>query len=212
MKTNIIDTSYFDGPLILPALSDAGSRAALEGMIDFYQSHYLIGVLGYTLGNLFIQALQLESTSAPGGFTGGFDSGFENGNTAVDRARFSFIRDGITYPYEGSKIRWNGLKNTQKKSPLANFVYYQIKEQEITQSSQSGEVKSKNEAANRASPRYKMIRAYNEMVEENRILFGMVSTLHLPLTAGGPPEMVFPELMPNECNPSLFIKINEFGI
>lgn len=54
-----------------------------------------------------------------------------------------------------------------KESPIANYVYYWWKRNEVTDSVGIGEVKPQAENASPASAVHKMVRAWNEMVDWN---------------------------------------------
>jgi hypothetical protein len=77
---------------------------------------------------------------------------------------------GDTYFYKSATLALNTTTGAVKKSLIANYVYYQWQKDQYTQTVGLGEVATKAENAQVVTPEYKMIRAYNEMVERIREL------------------------------------------
>lgn len=70
-----------------------------------------------------------------------------------------------TYFYKSATLAINTTTGTSKQSPIANYVYYWYMRNNHSQTAAMGEVKSKNENADKHSPANKMSRAWNEMAE-----------------------------------------------
>lgn len=78
------------------------------------------------------------------------------------------IRDGLEYTNRaGILSKWRGLKftdGTAKKSLIANYIYWHWMDNEQTITTGTGEKKAKNQNADHATPAYKMVSAWNQMV------------------------------------------------
>lgn len=77
---------------------------------------------------------------------------------------------GDTYFYKATTLSLNTTTGAVKKSFIANYIYYQWMKDQYTQTVGLGEVATKAENAQVVTPQYKMIRAYNEMVDRLREL------------------------------------------
>jgi hypothetical protein len=67
------------------------------------------------------------------------------------------------YTYKSATLAINTSAGTNKKSLIANYVYYWYQRNSWTHTATTGEVKPANENASIASPALKMVRAWNEM-------------------------------------------------
>lgn len=67
------------------------------------------------------------------------------------------------YTYKSATLAINTSTGTDKKSLIANYVYYWYIRNNHTQTVTTGEVKAANENSTMASPALKMVRAWNEM-------------------------------------------------
>jgi hypothetical protein len=67
------------------------------------------------------------------------------------------------YTYKSATLAINTSTGTNKKSLIANYVYYWYQRNNHTQTATTSEVKPANENATVASPAVKMVRAWNEM-------------------------------------------------
>lgn len=68
-----------------------------------------------------------------------------------------------TYFYKSATLAINTSTGVNKKSPIANYIYYWYIRNNHSQTATMGEVKTKNENADNYSPATKMVRAWNEM-------------------------------------------------
>jgi hypothetical protein len=69
------------------------------------------------------------------------------------------------YTYKSATLAINTSTGTNKKSLIANYVFYWYQRNNHTQTATTSEVKPANENATVASPALKMVRAWNEMSE-----------------------------------------------
>lgn len=139
----IIDTSYFVGDLVIPNLNSPAVKTSLERVIAKTEKDILEKVLGYELYKLL--------TASP----------------EVDR--FKKIIDGSEFTNTDGKLRkWIGLKNSDKKSPIAFLSYYWYQRQIVTQTTGIGEVLAMPENSSNKPSIHKLVQAYNNGVE----LFG----------------------------------------
>lgn len=143
--TNIIDNTYFRGALLIAnAVSAPNVAQYITVQTTEKQEDFLIDMMGAVLYSKF------EQWQAAGSAAGlWFD--LMNGKT------FSTT--------EGMPVKWVGLKNAKKVSPLANYLYYELQKDSITKTVSGGEAKPKAQNAERGSAEYKMVQAWNCMVD-----------------------------------------------
>lgn len=123
----------------------------------------------------------------PGSTTVTIPSSFSNVPVILDRrgigqmasAEFSIVGTTLTlldgtvfnqgetfFLKKGATIGITPVTRGRKTSIIANYVYYWWHRNEITQSTNIGEVISKSENSTVVGPGYKMVRAWNEMVDQ----------------------------------------------
>lgn len=83
------------------------------------------------------------------------------GNTLMLTSGQFAVND--VYTYKAATLAINTTTGTNKKSLIANYVYYWYIRNNYTQTASTGEVKSTNENSTMASPALKMVRVWNEM-------------------------------------------------
>lgn len=93
--------------------------------------------------------------------------GITGGNT-LQLSGGKIFSNGDTYFYKAATLSLNTTTGSAKKSIIANYVYYKWQQDQYTQTVGLGEVATKAENAVVVTPQYKMIRAYNEMVDRIR--------------------------------------------
>ncbi len=143
---NLIDSTYFKGEILLTnktALADYITEA-----ITRYEKEILISLLGYKTYKAMIAAPETEPYKS-----------------LIEGAEFELTFDGIT-----QLQKWEGLKNTDKESLIAYYVYYKYQERTFTRSSGVNVVRPKAEAAETTTSLWKMINAWNRMIE----LYGFI--------------------------------------
>lgn len=154
----LITAAYFDGPLIIAGQNETHTAAALTAAIARYEVEYLQKVLGAALYAAYVTGIAVTPTPAD---------------------KWLWIRDGHTYTYSGRSVIWPGLKDTTTyRSPIANYIYFKYRTEKATLTvSTGGEVKAKSENSEPAAIDRKMVSAWNQMVEWNRLLYTMVDSL-----------------------------------
>ena len=105
------------------------------------------------------------------------------------------LADAISQPEP--EEQWKNLANMVKK-PCANYIYYWFQRDSVSATSGSGESETETENAKRVSPIGKMIRAWNEMVDDS---------ISVTEWAG----RYFPNMNP-DYRSDIFKRINQFGI
>lgn len=138
---NFIDSIYFKGDILLTN-KDALATDITEA-ITRYEKEILISLLGYKLYKLMIASPTVEPYKS-----------------LIEGAEFELTFGGIT-----QLQKWNGFKNTEKESLIANYVYYKYHERTFTKPSAINVVKPKAEAAETTTPVWKMVNAWNRMIE-----------------------------------------------
>lgn len=142
-----IDSTYFFGSVLIPQKSESSVVSNLNWFIDQHEERLLTDLLGYELYKAYKAGI-LASTQ-----------------------KYIDIRDGKEYTNRsGILTKWKGLKftdGTAKKSLIANYVYWHWMENEASITTGTGEKVSKAQNAWDATPVYKMVKAWNEMVEWN---------------------------------------------
>lgn len=148
--TNIVDYTYFRNRLQIANLqstTDTDVKDYLASLITDCQYNFLNGILG--------AALYVD-----------FKDWYETVPTPDPLSPFYNLLNGEVFEDEnGNTWNWIGLKNEQKLSPLANFVYYTFQELNFTQTTSAGEVRSKADNSRTAMPLQKMIEVWAEMVD-----------------------------------------------
>lgn len=143
---NLIDSTYFKGEILLTnktALADDISEA-----IARYEKEILVSLLGYRTYKDMILNPEIEPYKS-----------------LIEGAEYESTFDGITHLQ-----KWNGLKNTDKESLIAYYVFYKYQERNFSKASAISTIKPKAETAETVTPVWKMVNAWNRMVE----LYGFV--------------------------------------
>ena len=138
---DLIDTTYFSYEITLPTGS---AYSDVPGYITRYEKEVLTELLGYELYKL------VADSSAGSGRLADLINGKE----------YTISLNG-----RNQMIKWNGLKNTDKISPIAYYVYYKYKQSKASLSSGAGEVKPKSENGNIADMSMKAMEAWYRMRE-----------------------------------------------
>jgi len=144
---SFIDSTYLNGEIAYPNLSD--NATMLAAAITQYEKEILISALGYKLYSLLIADCS------------NFVPATQKYKDLVDGKEFqheSITGDTIT-------LKWEGLKNTQKQSLIAYYVYYKLLERETIHLSDVGTLVLKSEGGERVSPYDKMIMAWDRLRE-----------------------------------------------
>lgn len=137
-----IDTSYFSEPIAIPQIENEAVAAAVNKLLDHADVELLERLLGTPLYILYTAGI-VASTQI-----------------------YKDIRDGKAY----LTFKWWGLKFTQgtvKKSLIANYVYFHYVRNSHTVLTGTGAKTLKTENAVESSPWFKLVKAWNEMVDMN---------------------------------------------
>lgn len=142
---SLIDSSYFVGEIDIPNIDERPNT--IEFNIEKFEKEFLICLLGRELYDDFIEGLE----------------------EATPEQKWLDLRDGANFDLEycGKTIpmTWEGLVNTEKFSPIAFYVYYKIRLEELTTVTGSAEVAAEHENSVRANARRKMVNAWNRMLD-----------------------------------------------
>ena len=141
-----IDISFFFGTLNIAQKSTTSVQSDVDASISILEPEFLTSLLGFKLYDAY-------------------KAGIEAGSPA---ANWTALRDGKAYTNRaGVDAKWQGLKYTagsQKKSLIANYVYWHWLKNEATMTTGTGEKVANNQNASNASPIHKQVAAWNEMV------------------------------------------------
>ena len=144
----LIDYTYFSGPISLPASALSGDFADIDDFIEKYEKEALIDLLGNTL---YIE-LKAEIDATPQTFTTKWDR-LVNG--------YAYTED---YAGDEHTVSWNGLVNTEKESLLAYYIYFKYVKFHVSHTASIGEVLLKGENSDRHQLNLKLVNAWNEFV------------------------------------------------
>lgn len=150
---NIIDTSFFVANLNIPNSGDADIASNINWFINKYEQQFLQKALGYPLYKAY------------------------KANTSDQR--FQDILNGKEYTdWKGRLAKWDGLMvnvtNTQKQSPIANYVYYWYYRNNVTSTTGVGEAINTPENAKTVSPWKKVASSWNDMRKQVMILIEFI--------------------------------------
>lgn len=186
----LIDSTYFDGPLLIAGFDKESVRLAVDKAITKYEPEYLRKVMGASLYAAFMAG----TTVGNGAFSEGFSSGFGNAGTIADR--WLWIRDGHTFTYGTDTFYYPGIKEA-----IACYVYWHYMNKNARQTTTMGVFMPKAENAKNVGPSKDMMDAWNTMVDINNSLSTMVYYL-----LDDDLINVYPEFAYYERDPDLFIK------
>jgi len=144
---SFIDSTYLNGEIAYPNLSE--NATMLSAAITQYEKEILISALGYKLYSLLIA----DCT-----------------NFVPATQKYKDLVNGVEFQHESITgdtitLKWEGLKNTQKQSLIAYYVYYKLLERETIHLSDVGTLVLNSEGGERVSPYDKMIMAWDRLRE-----------------------------------------------
>lgn len=188
MANNLIDSSYFNNDINLPGKVLSGDYEVITQYIAKYEQEVLLMLLGYSLYKEFKAEIDAGTFSA----------------------KWLAFKDGAEYTVNfGSTdhtIKWNGLVNSDKTSLIAYYIYYQYMRDNISLTTDIGEVYGTSENSERTNPGNKITYAYNKFVD----LYGkLMDGVFVP--------SAYRYLYENESDFDLWVftpveKINNYGI
>jgi hypothetical protein len=134
-------------------------------------------------GRQYDPAVGNTSVTIPPALVGTVFWFFQRGNGFLRADEFSIsgnqltLLNGVTfsrsdtYFYFGDQGALGISEGLLKKSPIANYVYYNWMRNQISNTVGIGEVKTGAVNAHPVSPKYKMMKAWNNMVDDNKSLY-----------------------------------------
>lgn len=146
----IVNKSFFVGELDIPT-NNANVEPTLNAFIEKYEKKFLIGLLGYELYLLFVNAIEIDPIAE----------------------KYSKLLYGDMYVYKDVTYFWEGLKEViieadpnadppivgKYKSIIANYVYYWWIRNQETQNTGIGVVATKSENSVKISGASKAVKA-----------------------------------------------------
>ena len=148
--SNFIDHTYFTGELniVLKATSD------YDNAISMYQDEILKLLLGYKTWKEMMAA---------------YEASIRTLNPVTLEAKWSNLINGCEFEYtingETYFDKWVGFKNSEKKSLIANYVYFFYRRDKYSDTTSAGETISKTENSMVINPYSKLVTAWNKMVD-----------------------------------------------
>ena len=135
---SLIDKTYFVKDINIPH----SDYSDLDNYITRYEKEILIKLLGYELATLVLAY-----------------------NSATSPQRIKDIVEGKEYTVGSYTVKWNGLKNTEKVSLIAYYVFYWWARNNATFTATTGEMKSVSENAEAAKLTQRMSNAWSRLEE-----------------------------------------------
>lgn len=152
----LIDITYFTGEIVIPNTDKDYIAQRLVLFIEKYEDNFLRDVLGYDLYK-------------------SFKAGIVNYPSGATDQKWIDIIEGAEYSRHSRTHQWRGLTfenvdgfasgTGQLLSPIANYVYWYWVKDGFSQTMSTGESQAKAENATSISPAFKMVRAWNEMID-----------------------------------------------
>jgi len=135
---SLIDSTYFVKDINIPA----STYSDLTAYITKYEKEILMQLLGYELATLVLAY-----------------------NVSTSPQRIKDIVEGKEYDVNGYTVKWNGLKNTDKVSLIAYYVFYWWARNNATFTGTVGEMKSTGENAVNAPLTQRLSNAWSQLVD-----------------------------------------------
>lgn len=142
---SIIDSTYFRGRLALSQVGNPQGLIIVNQFIADYEDEFLQCVLGFDLWNAFLAGID--------------DSNPED--------RWLWLLNGQNYTWKGCNGSWTGFSNDVRRSPIANFVYFQFIDAKATDYVLTGNVVSDTENNRTVNIADRQVDTWNAMVEMN---------------------------------------------
>lgn len=132
----LIDASYFWGEINLPN----NKYSDLDSFIERFEKELLIKLFGYTLYKLI--------------------SAYDPDNPTGTDQRIRDIIEGKEFILNDKTYKWNGLRNSEKISVIAYYIYVHYMRSIETQTTTTGESKNKKVNSIPVSPAQKISNAW----------------------------------------------------
>jgi hypothetical protein len=136
---SLIGSDYFKQDINIPSTN---VNSDIANVITRYEPEILKKVLGYELWDLI-----KDSPTSP-----------DRLNDLINGVEYT-----VSYNNRDQIIKWNGLKNTEKISLIAYYVYFMWQTNHASNTTNVGESASVTELSDRVSPAQKMGSAYSKM-------------------------------------------------
>ncbi len=140
---SIIDKSYFKGKIVIPSTNKPVVAETVNLFITTEERQFMIDLLGNELYQLMLG----EEANEP------FKSLIEGADFTMD-----FLGRTLN-------LKWNGLQNSDKISPISYYVYCKYRESKNSGFTGSVETKGKKENTVVINPRAKIVASWNLMVD-----------------------------------------------
>lgn len=154
---SLIDETYFKGRINLADISDSTDvvtgNTVNNTFIPLYETEYLKRALGYEMYKAFTNALA-ESPAT----------------------KWTDLRDGAEYTIGSKTYKWDGLINSDKVSPIANYVYCEYLRAQAIQVRANGTSVNQKQNSTAVSPAQKISSAWQDMNEMNKSLWQFINT------------------------------------
>jgi len=150
---NITDYTYFINEISIPIKSTAALNGAINDSIALYEDEVLKKLLGYKLWKEMKAAYDASVATVSTPLPTKWDR-FING------AEFDYTIDGET-----CTDKWIGIKNVEKRSFVANYIYFFHRRNNVSQNSGVGETIAIVENSKIVSPYAKCVNAWNKMID-----------------------------------------------
>lgn len=138
----IIDATYFIGEINIAQLGQPEVLESVNRFIAKYEKKFMREFFGYELSEKIY--LENETPTDPD---------------------IALILNGAIVTICGKTYEWLGLKNAEKISPIANYVFFYYTEDLLTNQSGIGQTFNRAENADVVSPDSKLAFVWNEMIE-----------------------------------------------
>jgi len=180
----LIDQTYFKDEIFIPnTVRDNSQEDEDIRFINNYENIFLQKCLGYTFYTLFRDGLLATPVAQ----------------------RWIDLRDGVEWVDKWGKLHgWQTIRNAD-----ANYVYYYIMRNKITNTAMIGETSVNTENSARTSPGSKMSKAWSAMQQQLKQMWNM---LKYRVTSSSDDTLVYPEFLIEDVCWSEFKGVNIFGI
>lgn len=174
----IIDKSYFKGDITIAQTEQVQVEEKLNDYIQQYEPEFLLKVLGRDL-----------STS--------FNEGIDVGSGEEMEEKWSNILNGANFTYYNHPMTYKGIE-----TDIARYVFYHYACDLHLQQTGIGTVKTKGQGSAPATPMFKVLKAWNEMANNVRMLWMLLEAN----------AETYPTFNRSYIDKSFFRHQNQFGV
>lgn len=156
----LIDQSYFKGLLNIGDIALGNSpvvgNTVTTTFIPLYEEQYLKKALGITLYTAFIAGLDEDPIPQ----------------------KWADLKNGVVYEYNGRECEWQGFVNSNKVSPIANYVYCEYVSATAVSMTNAGAEVANKQNATVVPVSFKIQRAWSDMLTMTDSLFYFLHAKH----------------------------------